>query len=246
MATIEELLKEIDWDLYDESDNAPEEGIDLENMSVEEIIGAAPNPSAPASQKRAELIIHSRMNIAARAKLIRREAVDNNDDLTALISRKQLNELIRLITIPDTEKIDRYLYLINMHATQALSPFIPVDLVRAYNKYKKINSVSIPRAVGFIYKAPPEWGYHYDMWLTPDIPQYLTQFTEPELIARYKPEKKDLIDNNIVRYHRMVQYRAKLEMSLARRLYSIVTRYDLLVKNADFYKIYMTNKLYEL
>lgn len=244
MATIDDLLKEIDWDLYDDSDHDPEDAIDIENMSMEDIVGSAPNK--PSSQRRAELIIHSRMNIAARAKLIRREAVDNNDDLTALISRKQLNVLIRVITQPDTDKIEHTLSVINRHATSALSPFIPVDIIRLYNKYKKVNNIIIPRTPGFIYKAPVEWGRHYDLWLTPDIPCYILQYTEPALIAQYKPEKKRLIDKNIVLYHRAVQYRAKLEMSLARRLYNICTRYDLLVKNADFYKLYIDNKLYEL
>lgn len=240
MATIEELLREIDWDLYDDSDYEADENVDINTLSDEQIVDS--NANKPAGQKQAELIIQSRMNIAARAKIIRREAVD--DDLTALISRRQLNELIRLITLPDTEKIDRFLRLINKHASQALSPFIPVDLVRLYNKYKKISSAVIPRTPGFIYKAPIDWGRHYDLWLTPDIPCYIPQFTEQELIAQYKPEKKALIDKSIVSYYRAIQYRAKLEMSLARRLYNICTRYDLLIKNADFYKIYMDNKLF--
>ena len=96
MATINELLKEIDWDLYDDSDyeeddkNMPSDELTLDNSS-----------DKPVGQRRAELIIQSRMNIAARAKVIRREAA--NDDLTALVSRRQLNELIRIITLPDTE-----------------------------------------------------------------------------------------------------------------------------------------------
>jgi len=237
MATINELLKEIDWDLYDDSDyeeddrNMPSDELILDNSS-----------DKPVGQRRAELIIQSRMNIAARAKIIRREAAD--DDLTALVSRRQLNELIRIITLPDTEAIERLWRLMNKHATTALSPFIPVDLIRSYNKYKKVSSTIIPRTPGFIYKAPIEWGHHYDLWLTPDLPCYIPQFTEQELIIKYKPEKKEIIDRHIVSYFKAIQSRAKLEMSLATRLYNICTRYDLLVKNADFYKLYMDNKLF--
>ena len=237
MATIEELLKEIDWDLYDDSDYEEDD----RNMPSDELIQDN-SSDKPASQRRAELIIQSRMNIAARAKIIRREAA--NDDLTALVSRRQLNELIRIITLPDTKAIDRLWRLINKHATTALSPFIPVDLIRSYNKYKKVSPTIIPRTPGFIYKAPPEWGRHYDLWLTPDLPCYIPQFTEQELIIKHKPEKKAIIDKHIVSYFKAIQSRAKLEMSLATRLYNICTRYDLLVKNADFYKLYMDNELF--
>ena len=48
----------------------------------------------------------------------------------------------------------------------------------------------------------------------------------------------------MVSYFKAIQSRAKLEMSLATRLYNICTRYDLLVKNADFYKLYMDNELF--
>lgn len=237
MATIKELLEEIDWDLYDDSDYDEED----RSTPPDELIQDN-SSDKPASQRRAEFIIQSRMNIAARAKIIRREAA--NDDLTALVSRRQLNELIRIITLPDTESVERLWRLINKHATTALSPFIPVDLIRAYNKYKKVSSTIIPRTPGFLYKAPPEWGRHYDLWLTPDLPCYIPQFTEQELIIKHKPEKKELIDKHIVSYFKAIQSRAKLEMSLATRLYNICTRYDLLVKNADFYKLYMDNELF--
>lgn len=237
MATIKELLEEIDWDLYDDSDYDEED----RSTPPDELIQDN-NSDKPASQRRAEFIIQSRMNIAARAKIIRREAA--NDDLTALVSRRQLNELIRIITLPDTESVERLWRLINKHATTALSPFIPVDLIRAYNKYKKVSSTIIPRTPGFLYKAPPEWGRHYDLWLTPDLPCYIPQFTEQELIIKHKPEKKAIIDKHIVSYFKAIQARAKLEMSLATRLYNICTRYDLLVKNADFYKLYMDNELF--
>jgi hypothetical protein len=82
------------------------------------------------------------------------------------------------------------------------------------------------------------------LWLTPDLPCYIPQFTEQELINQYKPEKKEIIDKHIVSYFKAIQSRAKLEMSLATRLYNICTRYDLLVKNADFYKLYMDNELF--
>lgn len=254
MATIEELLKEIDWDLYDESEEDEQNQEDVtapfdeeaEFIPSENIIDSNLNIKKPATQKRAELIIQSRMNIAERAKQIRKKAVDNDDDLTALVSRRQLNELIRIITQPDTDHINHCMTVINRHATQALRYFIPVKVLRLYNQYKDVYPALIPRTPGFIYKAPPEWGHNYDMWLTPDIPCYIKQYTEPMLIAKYKPRKKELIDRQIVIYYKYIQYRAKLEMSLARRMYNIVTRYDLLVKNADFYKIFMDNKLYEL
>lgn len=249
MATIKELLKEIDWDVYDaESDDTDVENRDaIENQedNVESFLEAvSDNPTTP-EQRRAEFIIRSRIKIAERAKEIRREAAENDPDLSALVSRKQLNELIRIITLPDTEKIDRYWMLINKNVTYALRKLIPYDILRVYDKYKTKNPVTIPRTPGFIYKAPRILGQPYDLWLSPDIPCYLPQYTEEKLIREHDPKRAKIIDKHIMSYYRYIKYRAKLEMTLARKLYKVCTRYDLLVKNADFYKIYMDNKLYD-
>lgn len=241
MVTIDELLAEIDWDVFTEEDvdEHAEEVIKERYEAVKE-----DKKQDQFSVRQAQNIITSRMNVAERAKAIKREAVADADLLTELISRKQLTELIRLIVKPDTDKTAQLVDYINYNARLALSPLIPKDVIRVYNRYKNKNTSLMPRSPGFLYKASPEWGRYYDFWVTPDIPCYLPQFMEQSLIEQFSPDRLLKMDKHIIAYHRTIQNRSKLELRLASKLYGIVTRYDLLMCSADFYKIYMDNELY--
>lgn len=253
--TVEDLLRELDSDEY---------VADIEDkLAVETYVSGKPDEIATeveqdleyirnadnfkTTARRASYIVNARVAAAKRASEIRKQAAKDAGALTELVSRKQLNELIRVITEPDTIKIAELLRLMNAHTTRALRLLMPVRVRNIYIELQQQgNNTTMPRTPGFMFVADHSLGPAFDIWLNPDIPCYFPQFSEQALIKSEKPYDYNLITKAILRYKKILEKRSKMEMYLARRLFSVVTRYDLLLANAEYYELYMERRLYEI
>lgn len=158
---------------------------------------------------------------------IKRAALNQTDiDLSAIISNECMTMLIELSVRKDTAAIDKYSVFINKRFTKLLMPFIPLQLRKAW--------MAFPGAFrpypGFLYTASKEYGDSCIFWVTPDIPCYLKQGSEVELIKKNSPVLLIPVDELIKRYYKRVERRTDREIANASSLVykNVKTYYDLL------------------
>ena len=122
--------------------------------------------------------------------------------------------IIELSVRKDTTAIDKYSVFINKRFTKLLMPFIPLQLRKAW--------VAFPDAFrpypGFLYTASKKYGDNCIFWVTPDIPCYLKQGSEAELIKKNSPALLIPVDELIKRYYKRVERRTDREIANASSL----------------------------
>lgn len=177
-------------------------------------------------------------------KQIQRDAImKDGDKMADPVTRAQLIELIRISTKGITDDMDAILASLNKKATIVLHAALPKSLRTAYKLYSR---TVIPRSPGFMYVASKEFGGGEQLWLTPDVPCYFEQFTERSVIEKQRPIFIFTMDKLVAKYYSLLKQLKTREVGLAYKLYGIFTRYELLKKQPDLYKIYVDNKLYDI
>ena len=158
---------------------------------------------------------------------IRRAALNQTDiDLGSIISNERMSIIIELSVRKDTAAIDKYSVFINKRFTKLLMPFIPLQLRKAWAAFPD----AFRPYPGFLYTASKKYGDNCIFWVTPDIPCYLKQGSEAELIKKNSPALLIPVDELIKRYYKRVERRTDREIANASSLVykNIKTYYDLL------------------
>lgn len=171
-------------------------------------------------------------------RAITREAFNQDKvSLSDTIPPYELTELIKILTKSRTKTVKRYEALANKRLTQLLRPFIPKSLRCCFYKYPN----SVPRCPGFLYIASEEYGGGTQLWARPDIPYYIKQGTEHELLRRENPNMLYTVDKYVFFYNERRQELRKKEIKYASVLINkkINSYYSLLKLNPFWF-----NKLY--
>jgi len=206
--------------------------VPLEQWQAERRERAALKSKAVAAQKELE-----------RKKITRNAMINETPELAEQVTRKQLIELIRLMTKEHDDKAKELKSTIDRKITSILRIGIDVSLLNCYKKYGRH---TIPRCPGFFYMASQEYGGGYDMWVNPDVPNFYTQFTEMGVLEELKPEQLFTIDKLVKKYYDTIAKIYAQESGLAARFYNVFNRFGLLKKDPFAYRIYVDNKLYEI
>jgi len=178
-----------------------------------------------------------------RKKIRRNAMINETPELTEPVTRKQLIELIRLMTKEHDDKARETKLIIDKRITLILRMGIDTTLLNCYKKYGRH---IIPTSPGFFYMASKEYGGGYDLWVNPDVPNFYTQFTEMDAIRRLKPDWLFKLDKLVKLYYDTIATIYARESGLAARFYNIYNRFGLLKKDPFAYRIYVDNKLYEI
>lgn len=180
--------------------------------------------------------------------LITRAAVNQTDIMLGdPITQELLRALITELVKEHTVLINSLFEYINKRFNDLLRPLIP----RALRECAKAFPQSVKWSKGFMYKASYDFGGGHYFWVTPNIPYYFTQGTEPEILKKAKPDFLFRIDKAIADYMHHTDIRAAKEVKYASAIVdkNIKTYYDLLKYNPFWfealYKL-VTNKNLEL
>lgn len=175
---------------------------------------------------------------------IKREALLDADHLAEFIPKYKLSELIRVATEVNTNTINSMLEAINSRVTTFLWKHIPKRLRGTYNVTKNEFPHFAPRSPGFIYRFE-HGGEIYSLWIEPDIPQVIPQFTEQEFIDS-DDKFKNILRKSILKYYGVLAFRSKKELKLASKLYNVITVYDLVNKDPDLYELYISRNIHNI
>lgn len=178
-----------------------------------------------------------RMESTARRNAIKREALMDAEHLAEFIPKYKLSELIRVYTEVNTNTINALASRINNRATTFLWKLIPRRLRNVYKDFKDEYPHFMNRSPGFLYRFVHEDGEVYSLWVEPDIPCIIPQFSEQKYIDEDETYK-DLMRRGVLDYYRALANRSKIELRLASKLYNVTTMYDLLNADPDLYKLF--------
>ena len=183
-----------------------------------------------------QVVIQKRNERRSRVLEIKRYHVMNG--LTYLLSepitRKELKELIDRLTKKDQMAVDRILKAITTKIERLLKQHIPLSLKHQYTMYKD----SFIEHPGFMYVCNEYYG-GYKIWVKPDIPYYIMQFSEMGVLYEFHIDDMFSIDKMVERYYLASKRLIDLETRLAIKFTRIETRLDLLEMNVKFYDEYM-------
>lgn len=225
------FLNEIEDDDINISAEAVKLNIELEQEDFEASLDTKEqNTSIPKSVKQ--------VTSYNRRKAIQRAAFNQNKlSLADEIPKYELTELIKILTKTTAQAVSRYESWINKKLARSLRPFIPGTLRFCFYKYPQ----SVVPCPGFLYKASEEYGGGTQIWAKPNIPYYIPQGTELDLLKSTKPDILFSIDKLVAAYNRYNTELRKKELRYAGTLISkkITTYYSLLKVNPFWF-----NRLY--
>ena len=238
-----ELLNEIedeDSDIKTESDSI-ESVIAREDAedSVTETENKTEDRAEPTKRYVSRRWRYSIEEVAKRRKDIQRAAFNQDKlSLSDEIPQIELTELIKILTKSLVMATRKYEGWINKRLARWLRPFIPMIIRNCYYKYPQ----SVIKCPGFLYKASEEYGEGEQIWATPNIPYYIPQGTELDLLKKHKPEMLYTIDKLVAGHNKYKRELRKRELKYAGILINkkINTYYALLKLNPFWF-----NKLYE-
>lgn len=143
---------------------------------------------------------------------IQREAF--NQDFIKLsdpVGKENLKALISILVQEHTRMVDKYTAFINKRLTALLNPFIP----RRLRICKELYPNAIRICPGFLYRASKEFGQGKVFWASPNIPYYIEQNKEQQILIEHKAEFLISVDKAVANFHIHNEKRAAKEMKYA-------------------------------
>lgn len=155
------------------------------------------------------------------------------DTLNLSLRKDLLKRTIEVISSVNEVAYRRFQSDLNNKVTKVLSGLIPAELRRSY----KLHPEAFTPHPGFMYTTTSMAGAR-TIWVVPDLPVYLPQFTEMDTMREKRPAETEAIDRFvdavIARKERLESEQAKLATSFA----SCRTQLALLNLNPAYWRVY--------
>lgn len=173
-------------------------------------------------------------------RAIKQMAFNQNDiDLNDLIGQHNMQTIIDLSVQRETRKADIYKEFINKRITSLLKPFIPASLMRLWAEYPSAFFVG----PGFLYKAGAEYGGGLLFWAIPNLPYYIAQGQEMDILNSYDNSLLHSIDRAVLKYSQALKLRSDKEIKNASFIIrkGIRTYFDLLKFKPTWFNMFYKN-----
>ena len=171
--------------------------------------------------------LKEKTKIAKRRKAeIQRAAFQQNDILLSdVMPKEHIQLLIATLTRPHANMMQSCTNFINNRFTYLLQMLLPRYLRRSFKLFPQ----AFIKHPGFLYVASAEYGQSKTFWVTPKIPFYFEQGSEPATLRLHKPDYMYGLDKAVAQYETHKEMLSTKQVKYATMLIrkKVITYYDL-------------------